>query len=220
MIYAWLHGKQNIKEDRLSSSIFGLLSYFPTELFWEIIIESCNTNNILPKYCGQIQSIQFWPHWNSVGTNNANFVEPDIFIEFDDFNLIIEVKRDTNIQFKGQWEKEIISYFNNEEYQNKKVVLLAVGGNDTEQNETVTLNEKDIPIIKCHWYKILAVVRRIREHLQNALFLNSNSANLRIINDVIEVFRMNGYLTTEWLCEIPTKYAIVNNSIINDLKFN
>jgi LPXTG-motif cell wall-anchored protein len=46
----------------------------------------------LPFNSGRLLSFDFWPHWDKTGTDNTNYVEPDLFIKFDEFDVIIEAK--------------------------------------------------------------------------------------------------------------------------------
>ena len=103
------------KEDTLTSSIFGLLRYLPTEIFWCILTYAAGEDN-LPNYstCEAIEKTEFWPKWPPEGTNNKSHVEPDVFFRFSKFDLIIEAKRwERTSQDGGQLSNEIKSYLNN-----------------------------------------------------------------------------------------------------------
>jgi hypothetical protein len=107
MVSSIQYGKANIslKEDTLTSSVFDYLLLLPDSLFWEIIKKSCYQNN-LPGNISFIESYEFWPHWDSENTTKTNYIEPDMFIRFDNFDLIIEAKRwDNNQQYITQWKK-------------------------------------------------------------------------------------------------------------------
>ncbi|MFI5140284.1 MAG: hypothetical protein ACHQIM_20865, partial [Sphingobacteriales bacterium] len=98
-------------EDSLTSTIFGLLFYLPSELCWKIIRESCY--EFLIPFPSKVTVKEYWPSWNSVNTNNTNYIEPDLFIRTPEFDLIIEAKRyDYGQQYRAQWEGEIRAYFN------------------------------------------------------------------------------------------------------------
>ncbi len=51
----------------------------------------CFADN-LKKVAENIEDYQFWPHCTPTGTTNNTFVEPDVFIRFQLFNVIIEAK--------------------------------------------------------------------------------------------------------------------------------
>ena len=131
-------------EDSLTSCIFDLLKYLPSELFWRILKGSLYFDN-LPTNCGEISEIKFWPKWNSEGTDNSKFVEPDLFLQCDDFNVIIEAKRENeNQQCEKQKENQLISYFNEFD---KKVFYIQVGGLidlNNDKNKTIYQSRYDI----------------------------------------------------------------------------
>ena len=95
-------------EDSFTASIFTHLLHFPSEVFWQIIREACYSDH-LPNIAGELtEDESFWPHWCANETDNKNFVEPDLFLRFREFDLIIEAKRwDDRQQYRSQWEKDI-----------------------------------------------------------------------------------------------------------------
>ena len=108
MVSSVQFGKANIglKEDTLTSTVFDYLLMLPNDLFWNIIKKSCFQNN-LPETINSIESYEYWPHWDSENTTNKIFIEPDLFIRFDNFDLIIEAKRrDDSQQYLEQWKNE------------------------------------------------------------------------------------------------------------------
>ena len=112
--YITTKGRSNLNtcEDSLTSSVLDLLKYLPTTLFWDILRESMYQKN-LPKYCGELMSFEFWPNWNPEGTDNSDRVEPDVFLRFEDFDVIVEAKRyDTTGQTIGQFNNETRAYYN------------------------------------------------------------------------------------------------------------
>jgi hypothetical protein len=110
MISSIQYGKVSVtlKEDTLTSSVFDNLLLLPDNLFWNVIKKSCYQNK-LPDSINSVESYEFWPHWDPENTNKTNYVEPDMFIRFDNFDLIIEAKRwDNNQQYITQWKNEFI----------------------------------------------------------------------------------------------------------------
>lgn len=183
-------------EDSLTSSVFERLFYLPVELFWNIFRKSC-CDEILPEFSGPINYFEFWPHWeSSEQSENVNFVEPDLFIRFNNFDIIIESKRwDQNQQNKKQWENEILAY--NKEYkeESKKVFLIALGGISDKKTEKFG----DTPIVKCKWKDILQSVKEIYSRLdreQGVLYVNDSVR--RILNDIIIAFRLHGFSVGAW----------------------
>ena len=79
-------------EDSLTSTIFGSLLHLPTDLFWQVLKRACYGSD-LEGVDENIESIEFWPHWNAKDSTNANYVEPDVFIRTQNTDVIIEAKR-------------------------------------------------------------------------------------------------------------------------------
>jgi hypothetical protein len=117
-----------LNEDQLSSLVFDLLKYLPTEIFYKILKESLYQDK-LPKISGNILNFSFWEKWNPDNTTNIKFVEPDIFVRFDNFDIILEAKRyNENQQYKDQLVNQIQSYFNEFSVDNKELIYVQVGG--------------------------------------------------------------------------------------------
>ena len=137
-----------LKEDSMTSLILEPLLFLPNQIFLNILKDSAHIdiNN-----WGSIIDVSFWPHWNAEGTSNTNYVEPDVFISFENLDLIIEAKAGLhNKQYIEQWENEIISYTN--EYGNtKEKILLAIDGNVNHHREEIFGKVK---IYKTSWQKI------------------------------------------------------------------
>lgn len=89
--------------------------------------------------------------WNPENTQNLNYVEPDVFIRFSEFDVTIEAKLyEEGLQNSTQWEKEIIAYRN--EYGHcKKLYFIALGGLCDDKIKQV----KKVPIFRCLWSNLL-----------------------------------------------------------------
>jgi hypothetical protein len=187
-------------EDSLTSTIFGNLFHLPVELFWQILNNSCYSESLTTQN-PKILSVDFWPHWSAEDSYNTNFVEPDIFIRTTDFDLIIEAKRyDDNQQSTGQWKNEFQGYLNEYGKEEKKVILLAVGGISNEEPEDIIFHEKKMWVLKCRWMKILQEVKSIQAKLEkNQGYLNNVDSTLVILNDTILGFGIHGYATGSWI---------------------
>jgi hypothetical protein len=98
-------------EDFLTASVFARLSYLPSSDFWQILHDAITPKNRLPENAGKLTDIQFWPHWD-IQEGKKEWCEPDIFIEFEKVNLIIEAKLPSNKQYAEQWAKEFWAYQN------------------------------------------------------------------------------------------------------------
>ena len=145
--------------------------------------------------------MDFWSHWNRRDSDVNNYVEPDIFICTTDFDLIIEAKRhDDNQQSSYQWTNEFQGYLNEYKQEEKKLILLAVGGINKEEPENIILHDKEMRVLKCRWMKILHEVKNIQAKLEKSQgYLNYVDSTLVILNDIISGFGIHGYATGSWM---------------------
>ncbi len=196
----WRHLFKN-SEDSLTSFVFERLFYLPVELFWQLIKESCYGSE-LTTFCGPILSKEFWPHWDAEDTNNTNFIEPDVFIRFKEFDLIIEAKRfDDNQQNPIQWKDQITSYYKEYKEDGKQLFYIALGGLHSEKSEFI--KEGNVWVVKCRWKRILDNVKGLLKSLKHSQgILTSNDSIISIFEDLVTVFQIHGYATGEWFDEI------------------
>lgn len=201
MIQAYFKGKLVIQdgyvkhnEDMKTSSSIGLLQYLPDDLFWKILRGSCV--GFCPTDFGKILSFNFWEHTDATNTTNERLVEPDVWIETEKFDVIIEAKvNDISGQSKSQWENEIQS-IRNEQNKNglqKPIILIALGGNESMHQE----NALDCPVVKTSWYSLMnAVVNERGRQIDNGFMC-------RILDDVIELFARQGVMKIDWFNSMP-----------------
>lgn len=217
MIHSKYH-KKNTNEDPKTSSVFETMLMLPDDLFWVIIREACFDNNNLPLVAGAIENYKFWPHWDSTGTKNSNFVEPDVFIRFQSFDLIIEAKYgDRSGQYSQQWENEITAYRNEYGY-DKLVYFMAVGGNADKKSENVSLIE-DIVINKCTWLSLLIQVTKIRKEYEGLSMRHScQSAIIRLLYLIELAFKVHRVYNIRWFDEIRTEKSLVSINSLQTLK--
>lgn len=197
MIQAYLKGKSDIQfnqnEDFKTSSSIGLLQYLPDEVFLRILRDSCIEFKIDITKFGKIQSVNFWARVDAGDNIEQQFVEPDVWIETENYDIIIEAKLDdTRGQYEGQWEKEIKSIMDMQELK-KDIVLIALGGNK-DMNPGKIL---DCPVFKASWYNLVNAVVKERDNFNNANYQS------RILNDVIELLARQGVIKIEWLKTLP-----------------
>lgn len=204
-------GTLNACEDSLTATVFDTLKYLPTELFWHILKHSQYYDK-LPKYPGEIESISYWDNWNSKGTKNTRYVQPDVFIRFEEFDLILEAKRyDEYQQNILQIENEIVAYQNEFGSLSKKVYLLQVGGLQHKNDEgNIRKGNIEVIVSKTDWTKILDSCITIQERLKLSN-LSINESYSRILEDTINGFGLHGYFKKNWLKEIK----IIPSSIIS-----
>jgi DNA-directed RNA polymerase specialized sigma54-like protein len=206
MISALQNGKisTQIIEDSLTSSVFDHLLLFPDDLFYRILKNSCYKNS-LPETIGNIESYEYWPHWDATNTTRTSYIEPDLFLRFDGFDLIVEAKRwDYNQQYLTQWKNEFIGYKNEYNEAEKNVFLLAIGGINNEEEESINVeNYGSINIIKCRWNRILEVLNE----LDQCYYINNNNFR-RIALIIISALELHGYIKINWLDDLIDKYRI------------
>lgn len=189
-------------EDTLTSSVVGLLQYLPDDLFWSVLSGSCGASaETLPKSVGAIMSVHFWERLSAEGTHNSKIVEPDVWIETDMYDIIIEAKKTDsstdNAQCFCQWYNEIVALSNyRERPEEKALVFLAIGGNDTLKDQEVSINGCPQTIHACSWFDLLGCILHLRERLGQEPAANNSS--LRILDDVITAMQYHNIVHTIW----------------------
>lgn len=208
--------KLDTKEDSLTSLTFDGLKYLPDEIFWSILRNSLIAGN-LPNVTA-INEIHFWQHWNAEGTSNINFVEPDIFIRTDNFDVIIEAKRwDKNQQSQHQKNNQVKAYHNEFYESNTSLYYIELGGLYNNNPESNYIYE-NLEVITCktNWTQLLS---SIVTHYQNFDRLNLKLFNpqKRILDDIIKGFELHQFYTIKWLVDF--KNQKINSHSFDFLKF-
>ena len=115
MIHARIKHKSGAEDER-TALIFGPLLYLPANTLWQILRSSCFDNKSMPQKGGELLHYEFWPNYSKTEhTSNESYVEPDLLLEFEYFNLLIEIKcKDVQSyrQYEGQWKNEIQAFVN------------------------------------------------------------------------------------------------------------
>lgn len=201
-------------EDSLTAAVFSHLLHLPAGVFWQVLRGACHNGN-LPLDAGEILRIESWPKWDAEGTDNIFYVEPDLYLRFTHFDLMIEAKRwDGGMQNPAQWCREVTAYAN--EYRGAKaarpVHLIALGAPigepDTQVTSLATEENTDkpsrpaihCPVHMCRWERLLGECQWLRNRLRRLYAPDTQScAHLRILDDVIELFSHHGFQTGQWL---------------------
>lgn len=203
------HIKKN--EDFKTSCSIGLLQYLPDDVFKKIFQQSCQ--EIPVEDMGKILSFNFWKHTDSTSTTNKKYVEPDVWIETDYYDLIIEAKLDDGSgQYEEQWNKEIRSIKNEQVNKNrrKKIALVSLGGNPHSQTEIIN----DIHIYKVSWFALLNSVINTKAE-------NDTDGNVcRILGDIIHLFALQGIMRTAWFDTLLLTATIIPNVILKWKNFH
>jgi len=199
-------------EDSLTSSVFGHLFYLPTNLFWQVLLQSVHEFKLPPEDgLPKIISYEFWPRWDATDTTNSYTVEPDIFVRTSAFDLIIEAKRnDYGQQYQKQWENQVQAYLNEYGQEQRRVMLLAVGGinNGDERPTSLPVLDKTIRVYKCRWRNLLCAIRDTQHKLPTG---SEHIGN--VMKDLIASFALHGYATNDWFATLPKKELQQGNSL-------
>ena len=201
-----------ICEDSLTSSVFDGLKYLPTDLFYSILKNSLYQDK-LPRYSGELLDMIFWDKWDAKDTTNSNFVEPDLLLKFEDFDVIIEAKRfDEFQQSRNQMDNEIKSYYNVFDG-DKDLYFVQLGGLHSKEDESdYCFKEKKIKVVKTDWTRLLHEIIKKRNVIHPAS-LPQTHAYCRILDDIRKAFEMHNFYEMKWMKDIlPTS--------INEIQFN
>ena len=189
-------------EDSLTSSVFGHLAYLPPALLWPLFQEAVHCF-VMPgeDQFTALKSYEFWPRWNAYNTRNVRNVEPDVFIRTEAFDLIIEAKRyDYNQQDSAQWHDQLQAYLNDYGDENRPVLLLAIGGiySGDEQPTTISCGGREAIVYKCRWLNLLNSIQDLRKKLETGQDHIGN-----ILTDIVHGFGLHGYTTRPLLSTLP-----------------
>jgi|688.fasta_scaffold195737_3 hypothetical protein len=200
-------------EDSLTAAVFTHLLHLPSEVFWRILRQACYSPD-LPQAAGEPLKLEWWPKWDPKGTGNNTYIEPDVFIRFREFDLIIEAKRwDDKQQSKRQWQDQLIAYRNEYGEECCPVRMIAIGGLYQDHDELLNVKAKktrasaETPALMCtvhmcRWRELLAQCKRVRRELKRLEQPDSLAlASSRILDDVIGLFGCHGYSTGRWFAD-------------------
>ena len=195
-------------EDSKTSSIFGLLQYLPSQIMWNLLRQSCGNNSSLIQESGELQDIQFWARWSAEGAeiSNSNYVEPDVFCEFDEFNLIIEAKKDDNSgQYEQQWKNEISAYLNEYPDNKKKLIFVAFGGNKTLRTRKLSVKGQEYIVLSASWQNLLNTIDKYKKECFGI--------EKRLLSDIILAFEKHNFFCLEWLETLSNEKCISKERI-------
>ena len=216
--YISTKGRSNLQicEDSLTSSVFDSLKHLPTEIFYSILKNALYQDK-LPKFSGELVSIIFWDKWDAKDTSNSNFVEPDLLLEFEDFDIIIEAKRyDDFQQSQNQMNNEVKAYYNVFDGA-KELYFVQLGGLHSKDNEDdFCLGEKKIKIVKTDWTRLFHEVVTQRNMFQNTSY-SQTLAYCRILDDVRKAFEMHNFYEMKWLKDIAS--STIKTEQFNTMNF-
>ena len=175
----------------MTSSIFELLITLPHDILWKILSQAAQISQSIEEP-GNIESVNFWPHWNPEGTDNKHHVEADVFICFERLNVIIESKKDnTTTQNPKQWKKEFRSYYNeNKRNKDRNIILIAVDGNDNFNPDEIEIEKGEIgKVFKTSWLKLF---RACVDHQEDI-----NPVHISLIRECFKLLQIIEYQSLE-----------------------
>lgn len=194
-----------ICEDSLTSGVFDLMKYLPNELLQKVLRNSLFHNKV-PNDLGNLEQVSFWDKWDASNTSNTNYVEPDVFMRFENVDIILEAKRyDFNQQYKDQMVNELVSYCNEYYSDNKQLIFIEVGGlnslEDEDDYQLQNFNNKKVKICKTTWSKLLDTYVYMRNEISSRE--NTNESHIiRLLDDIIYAFELHQFYKLKWLSEI------------------
>jgi len=220
------------REDSLTAAVVGHLLHLPSEVFWQIMLQACAPSN-LPGYPGEPRRIHAWPNWSAIGTRNSDRVIPDLVIEFDPFDLIIEAKRwDHPMQDSEQWKAELRAYINEYGAKNRRVIMIALGGIHSHKDDSISdvrksktangdeTHEFFCPVHMCQWSSVLLACQRLQRNLEQCTGLSSRTlADLRILTDLTALFIRHGFVPLRWFDDFQFQPNLLSDSVEADRQF-
>lgn len=193
-------------EDSLTSSVIGILQFLPDVEFWDIIRKACGRKSRLVKNIGKIECVLFWPRLDAAGTDNTSYVEPDVLIVSEQFIVIVEAKKtDEWGQHWDQWENEIKSVLNTYPTDEKKIILIALGGNDSLKEKVCTVDGVNYAVHTASWFNLLGAILEARDKHMSLLPENGDTSRIRLLTSAIDAMAKHNYLKLSWLSSFKRK---------------
>ncbi len=221
------------REDSLTAAVVGHLLHLPSEDFWQILREACPSPNF-PENPGEPIRVHAWPSWNVSGfIEGHDRVIPDVMIEFEPFDLIIEAKRwDQEMQNPEQWKNELIGYAVEHGAKKRKVIMLALGGIHSPQDEEVKHERRSndshgtqahefvCPVHMCRWSSVLLACRRLKRSMEQATNRDSQTrAAERVLNDLIAMFIQHQIEPVWWFADFDFRPNLLTGRADADREF-
>ncbi|QJP34345.1 hypothetical protein F0365_08010 [Nonlabens sp. Ci31] len=210
------------KEDTLTSSVLDYLLLLPDTMIWEIIRKSNPENSELPPHVGRVLDVHFWPSWDTKDipdVSNTRYIEPDVFIEFEYADIIIEAKRyDNNQQSEKQWADQIKVYRENisNDSDNKQLIYFALGGIRVEKKSIIEVDFKSYDIFKIRWRQLMEIITSYTITIELSLEIVPTSGSyLRILQTILDALALHGYYISNhiWFETLDSAQNNLTNSL-------
>lgn len=171
-------------EDHLTAAVFARLSYLPTEVFWLVLSRALDQAPTPFKKQPKLERITFWPAYSH---KHASYVEPDVLLEFDDFDVIVEAKRFDNSepQSRRQLQAEIDGY-KRDHSSDKLVYCMLVSGYVQDDVHEV---EGAAGLLKTNWLELRHAARYACRQASERL---DHHHWLRVLEDIEQALGLHG----------------------------
>lgn len=195
--YSKIKTDRNYNEDFKTYATLGVLQYLQAHVFWKLLREAVIDNVELPEEAGEITQIDFWPKWYKIQNikvvSNSTYIEPDVFIRFENFDCIVEVKKtDSSGQHHDQWESQTQAY-RNEYPEGRRLIYIALGGNPKLDAAS---QSKFSHVYKSTWQRLLREIDKALKE-REGITVKSEAVNqeIRILQSAVDAFaRYNEYV--------------------------
>lgn len=193
--YSKIKTDGRFNEDFKTYSTIGILQYLPAAVFWRILRGAVVHSEELPDTCGEIIRVDFWAKWHEIA--GREYVEPDVFIRFEKFDCIVELKKtDLGGQHSDQWADQIEAYRNRFAHDGRRIVYIALGGNSS-------LCSTRRYIYPASWQRLLHQVHaELAERENNFADDSVMKAEMRVLCSVIDAFALYNEYDVEFLSSL------------------
>ena len=210
--YSKIKTDRNYNEDFKTYATLGVLQYLPAQFFWQLLRGSVIDNKDLPILAGEILQIDFWPKWYKIQNikvvSNSSYIEPDIFIRFENFDCIVEVKKtDSSGQHSDQWESQTQAY-RNEYPEGRRLVYIALGGNPKLDASS---QDKFSHVYKSTWQRLLREIDiALQERISLVYKTEATNQEIRILQSTIDAFARYNEYVVELLDTMDSYHRSIN----------
>jgi hypothetical protein len=196
-----------LNEDFLMAAVFSRLPYLSSEALSTLLLHGSGVR------LGELKAAAFWPTWTLQSKDaGAVRVEPDLCVEFDGIDLIVEGKLgdDPGYQTSEQWAREWAAWHQAERPdREKQALLLAIGGlgATTAASETATkIGEAANRLLRADFLGVPAIrwVGLSWQELYDRLSSETlgDQLNSQLTQDLKEILRYFGLRRYEFLGDL------------------
>ena len=209
-----------LNEDFLTAAVFSRLLYMPSEALSTLLLRDVNVK------LGEVAESTFWPTWSVQPKDaEAHNVEPDLYIQSEGLDLIVEAKRydDPVCQGPEQWAREWAAWHQSDYFDSQKpVLLLAIGGLGTSPDTTKARAQSardaannylltkfpGVPAIQATGVSWREIYVRLTED-------PGDSVQAQLLRDIREILGYFGHRTCEHLVDLARRMKDSKNSGIH-----